>query len=61
MTEKSVPDETECNCNLETSSGIRLEGVKKLQRISEKNTWLPGQELKPATPVQEAVLATQPQ
>jgi len=35
--------------------------VKKLQRISEKNTWLPGQELKPGPPEQEAVLATQPQ
>ena len=34
---------------------------KKLQRISGKDTWLPGHELKPGRPQREAVLATQPQ
>jgi len=35
--------------------------VKKLQRISGKNTWLPGQGLNPGPPEHEAVLVTQPQ
>jgi len=48
-------------CSLQTSSDICLEGVKKLQRISGKNTWLPGQGLNSGPPEHEAVLATQPQ